>query len=503
VMGSLSLWNWFELGVVLPVTYQASQSDAEFKPAFADGVSGAGLGDVRLVPKVTLVSSGDLGLGVVVPVLLPSAGGSAFRGGSGVSARPQLIAEWGRDRGTRLVANLGVNIQNEQQLRNLRAGTELMYAVGAQIPFTDKLGLRANLAGAYGLNSSGFGSLPLEVLAALHYRFTPGLSGHVGGGPGLTRGYGTPAFRVFAGIDWHQPGERTAPAQRSEPAPDPAPAPAPTSVGTDTDGDGIPDAQDKCPTQAEDKDGFQDEDGCVDRDNDRDGRPDVADKCPNEPETVNGFQDEDGCPDQAPPKDTDTDGDGLLDSKDKCPTQAEDKDGFQDEDGCPDPDNDQDGIPDAADKCPSEPETINGVKDEDGCPDEGKSKVRLESNRIVILDKVYFATAKDTILPKSFGLLKQVASVLRANPQIELLRVEGHTDNKGNDASNLRLSQRRSDTVRAFLIREGIAAERLDAMGFGETRPVDNNKTAAGRENNRRVEFNILRMNGQDVPRSP
>jgi uncharacterized repeat protein (TIGR01451 family) len=497
VMGSLSLWNRFELGVVLPITYQASESGADFKPAFQDGVSGAGLGDVRLVPKVNLVSSGSFGLGLVVPVLLPSAGGEGFRGGTGVSARPQLIAEWGRDHGTRFVANLGANLQREEQLRNLRTGTELMFALGAQLPFTEKLALRANLAGSYGLNNTGFGALPLEVLAALQYRFSPGLSAHVGGGPGLTRGYGTPAFRVFAGLDWHQPGER-APAA---PAATPTPTPAAPAAPADTDGDGIVDTADQCPTKAEDKDGFEDADGCPDPDNDRDGRPDATDRCPKEPETVNGFQDEDGCPDQAPPKDTD--GDGVMDAQDKCPTQGEDKDGFQDADGCPDPDNDQDGIPDAQDQCVNEPEVINGVKDEDGCPDEGKSKVRLESNRIAILDKVYFATAKDTILPKSFSLLKQVASVLKANPQIELLRVEGHTDDQGNDASNLRLSQRRADTVRAFLVREGIAAERLDAMGFGETRPVDSNKKASGRDNNRRVEFNILRMNGQDVQTAP
>ncbi|EPX57790.1 putative internalin [Cystobacter fuscus DSM 2262] len=506
VMGSLSLWNRFELGVVLPITYQASESEAGFTPAFAQGLSGAGLGDVRLVPKLNLVSSENFGLGLVVPVLLPSAGGEAFRGGAGVSARPQLVVEWGRDKGARLVANLGANIQRQEQLRNLRTGTELMYALGAQLPFTEKLALRANLAGSYGLNYTGFGALPLEVLAALQYRFSPGVSAHVGGGPGLTRGYGTPAFRVFAGIDWHQPGERASAAPKATPVEETAPEAAPTdetapaTAPVDTDGDGIPDTADKCPTKAEDKDGFEDQDGCPDRDNDKDGRPDVTDRCPNEPETVNGFQDEDGCPDAST---RDSDGDGLLDSKDKCPLQAEDKDGFQDEDGCPDPDNDQDGVPDAKDQCPNEPEVINGVKDEDGCPDQGKSKVRLESNRIVILDKVYFATARDVILPKSFSLLKQVASVLKANPRIELLRVEGHTDNQGNDASNLRLSQRRADKVRAFLVREGIAGERLDAVGFGETRPVDDNKKAAGRENNRRVEFNILKMNGQDVRNNP
>jgi len=493
VMGSVSLWNRFELGVALPITYQSSQSGAATMPAFQSGVSGAGLGDVRIVPKAHLLSAGGLNLGLVVPVSLPTAGGEAFRGGSGVSARPQLIAEWGQNNnGLRLVANLGANLQKAEQLRNLETGTELMYAVGAQVPVTQKLALRANLAGAFGLNDSNFEGRPLELLAALQYRFRPGLAAHFGGGPGLTRGYGTPGFRVFAGVDWGKPGEPS----KAAPAVTPAPA-----APIDSDGDGLPDAQDQCPAQPEDKDGFQDEDGCPDPDNDQDGIPDVKDQCPLQPETVNGFQDQDGCPDEEPNKDSD--GDGIPDKKDKCPLQAEDKDGFQDEDGCPDPDNDQDGIPDVKDQCPNEPETINGVKDDDGCPDEGKSKVRLESNRIVILDKVYFATAKDVILPKSFNLLQQVASVLKNNPQIEKLRVEGHTDDQGNDASNLKLSQRRSITVRNFLIREGVAVERLEAEGYGETKPVDTNKTAAGRENNRRVEFNILRIAGQDVQKAP
>ena len=122
----------------------------------------------------------------------------------------------------------------------------------------------------------------------------------------------------------------------------------------DSDGDGIPDDQDKCPNAPEDKDGFQDADGCPDPDNDGDGIPDVSDKCPMEPEDKDGFQDADGCPDP------DNDGDGIADTADKCPNEPEDKDGFQDEDGCPDPDNDGDGIPDVSDKCPNQPETKNG-----------------------------------------------------------------------------------------------------------------------------------------------
>src|SRR5690606_10591226 len=132
----------------------------------------------------------------------------------------------------------------------------------------------------------------------------------------------------------------------------------------DRDGDGILDPEDKCPDHPEDKDGFQDEDGCPDPDNDEDGVLDAQDQCPLVPEDRDGFEDEDGCPD------SDNDRDGIPDASDQCPMEAEDQDGFEDEDGCPDPDNDKDGIPDVKDLCPNEPETWNGIADNDGCPDE-------------------------------------------------------------------------------------------------------------------------------------
>jgi outer membrane protein OmpA-like peptidoglycan-associated protein len=478
LMGSLSLFDRFELGVGLPLTYQSSETGASITPALPQGVSGAGLGDLRLVPKAHLLSMGGLHLGLVAPILLPTAGGSGFRGGGGLTFQPKLVAEWAGEGGLRVVGNVGAHLMGAQQFRNLRAGNELAYGLAAYVPVAERLAVQANLNGAVGLMEQGPEELPLELLAAVGYKLTDGLKAHVGGGPGLTRGYGTPGFRLFAGIDWTQPGQQ---------APPPPPPPA------DTDGDGLTDDRDTCPTQAEDKDGFQDADGCPDPDNDQDGIADGDDQCVNTAETRNGFQDTDGCPDEAPPP-PDTDGDGLRDDKDRCPQQPEDKDGFQDEDGCPDPDNDKDGVLDAQDKCPAEAEVINGVKDDDGCPDEGRSKVRLEGTRIAILDKVYFATNRDVILPKSFDLLKQVGAVLRANPQIQRVRVEGHTDSQGNDARNLNLSQRRAENVRAFLIREGVSPERLEAVGYGETRPVDTNKTSKGRENNRRVEFNILKL---------
>ena len=112
--------------------------------------------------------------------------------------------------------------------------------------------------------------------------------------------------------------------------------------------------KDGCPSTAEDSDG--------------DGVPDTVDKCPDEPEDRDGFEDDDGCPDP------DNDNDGIPDNFDNCPNEAEDMDGFEDEDGCPDPDNDKDGFPDAQDKCPMQPETLNGNKDDDGCPDRGRAE---------------------------------------------------------------------------------------------------------------------------------
>jgi len=134
----------------------------------------------------------------------------------------------------------------------------------------------------------------------------------------------------------------------------------------DGDGDGVPDDQDLCPDQAEDRDGFNDLDGCPDPDNDGDGILDADDACPRLPEDFDGYQDEDGCPD------LDNDGDGIRDGNDRCPDEAEDLDGFEDQDGCPDPDNDQDGVPDVRDKCPF---TQRGTPvDADGCPLSGAGR---------------------------------------------------------------------------------------------------------------------------------
>jgi outer membrane protein OmpA-like peptidoglycan-associated protein len=191
----------------------------------------------------------------------------------------------------------------------------------------------------------------------------------------------------------------------------------------------------------------------------------------------------------------DRDGDGIKDDVDKCPDDPEDFDDFEDEDGCPDPDNDKDRILDKDDKCPNEPETYNGYQDEDGCPDKGR--VILRKGALEILDKIYFETAKAIIKPISFPILNAVAATLKGNPQILLLEVQGHADERGDDDYNMRLTEDRSAAVKTYLIEHGVEAERLQSHGYGETKPVCPQHNEACWSKNRRVEFVILRKSGE------
>ena len=258
-------------------------------------------------------------------------------------------------------------------------------------------------------------------------------------------------------------------------APKPAPPPPKPEGPKDTDGDGILDPDDKCPNEPEDKDGFEDEDGCPDPDNDQDGILDKNDKCPNEKEDADGFEDDDGCPD------IDNDKDGIVDAEDKCPMQA----GPRENGGCPDTDKDGDTVVDRVDKCPDKP----GPVDNGGCPVEQKFIV-VTKDKIELKQKVHFATNKATIYPDSFPMLDEIADVLKKRDEIRV-RIEGHTDSRGGLKKNMKLSQDRAASVRNYLIGKGVDPSHMDPRGFGPTQPIADNRTAAGREANRRVEFII------------
>lgn len=300
---------------------------------------------------------------------------------------------------------------------------------------------------------------PVEVLGGFKYLHPKGFVVGGSGSAGVTPGYGAPDWRFVGMLGYTMPELEKV---------------------LDADGDGIPDDVDQCPNEPEDFDGFQDEDGCPDPDNDGDGILDVDDKCPNEPEDFDGFEDEDGCPDP------DNDGDGILDVDDHCPNEFGTIENF----GCPDPDRDGDGVPDRIDNCPDEPGTVENQ----GC--QAPQLVRIGEGQLEILEMVYFQSGRAQIQRRSDALLDNVAQVMRAHPEIKLVRVEGHTDSTGSLKVNMRLSKQRADAVVRYLVRKGgIAKERLMSEGFGPTRPlVPDAKTKEDLARNRRVEFHVVEL---------
>ncbi len=406
----------FALGVVAPlVLWQSTDGralDGRSLPAVASG-------DPRLVARVRLLGEGadverdrDEGPGLALQVTgwLPTGQTDAFLGEGAVRLAAQLLADF-HVLGAGLGGVLGFRHRFEPRgLLGNRFGSELELGLALKLPipvvrdFSGLLEFRAATDTA-----SPFAAATTWAELALGSRIVLGdvaLTGSVG--LGLTRGVGTPGVRSTVGLVW---SPRT----------------------HDRDGDGVIDDVDACPPLPEDRDGFEDEDGCPDpdddgdmvldpddrcpreaaeegrdededgctdpvRDADGDGREDGADACPDAAEDADGHDDEDGCPDldddgdgvpdardrcraQAEDRDgfadadgcpdPDDDRDGIADAEDRCPRMAEDRDGRGDDDGCPDPDDDFDGVPDARDACATEPEMVNGVSDDDGCPDRG------------------------------------------------------------------------------------------------------------------------------------
>ncbi|HEY4176508.1 MAG TPA: OmpA family protein [Kofleriaceae bacterium] len=512
-----------EFGASLPLTIMSGDRGPDDLGVASDpnddmrfGLDGQGMGDLGLHLKTRFLSTSrgpGIGVGAIASVYLPTGTKDKFMGGG--SVEPQLIGivdkEFGRSRRLRISLNGGVRLRSTESFTDVGAGgapaTNGRITASSEIPFG--LGIayaispqKFDIVGeVYGAKPIGDHEnyQPAEAIGGVKLYLARNSFLSLGAGRGLATSKGAnPDVRAFIGIVF-------------EP-----------SIG-DRDGDGLKDDIDKCPDDPEDRDGFEDEDGCPDPDNDRDGILDEDDKCPLIPEDKDGFQDEDGCPegekndrdgdsildqvDKCPDDpedfdkfededgcpDLDNDKDGILDVDDLCPNDPEDKDGFEDEDGCPDLDNDKDGIPDKDDKCPNKPETFNKVEDEDGCPD---MTIKVEDNKFV-LQPIQFKLDSDVILPSSYYIVDEVVKALKDNPDLELMEVQGHTDEQGSDAHNLDLSDRRAASVKRYLVEHGIDENRLESQGYGETQPKDHHHNQRAYFINRRVDFLILKRAGQ------
>jgi hypothetical protein len=412
--GAFAFGDRFEIGLHMPLYVQSGENLNSATMFGEPPASGTARGDLTLNAKARLVRrhgrNGTLVAGAGLGLALPTASNEAFAG----SAKPQLhalalisLTPAALDNKLDLIANAGAVIRATAEFHDVHQGDALAWGIGASFHARPALAFAAELFGELvpgGIRDAMGATSALdtiEALAGVHYQMDRRVNIGVALGRGLTTGIGAPAVRGVLTVTF-------------------APT-TPQSIGT----------------------------RYVAGDHDRDGVPDDVDKCPDEPEDKDGFEDDDGCPDP------DNDHDGIADAKDKCPNVAEDRDGFEDEDGCPDPDNDHDGIPDRFDHCPNQPETINGIDDEDGCPDAGEGLVKLAGDHLEIGEPIKFSAA-GKLAPESFNALGQLGATLRAHTELAKIRIVAH------------VLAPHAQAVVDWLVQYGIAAARLEATFAGD-----------------------------------
>ncbi|MGN6104928.1 MAG: OmpA family protein [Kofleriaceae bacterium] len=497
-----------------------SNIDPSADPGDATSFLGDGLAgplDARFGGKLAILAGPRFALTAIGSVFLPFGEDEMLLGDRSLVFEPKLAFEWRADQvhATRVVANAGARIRKRTILEGYDAadlmrtesdaqvfydaGSEAVLGLGGVLEVMPRVMLAAEAQLFLPLPSSlswgacrrysgvrcstiddadyfgdaRYGDLAALGTAGLMIRASTDVTASVmaSAGPLGVRG---DDFRVTVGLTW---------------APQPAGVAAPGR--NDNDGDGVPNSSDACVDEPEDRDGFQDEDGCPDLDNDADGIPDADDLCPNEAEDKDGFEDEDGCPEP------DNDQDGIPDVVDRCANQPEDKDGFEDEDGCPDEDNDGDGIPDAVDRCPNDPETVNGIDDEDGCPDvRGTAGPEERADRIDLKGApLGFVRGSGQLTAPARQLLNQVAAIVKLR-RIQI-RVEVHVPlgTRATGAAQIAaqkrrdktLAQQRARAILDYLVAQGVPVQQVQAVGIGSDRPLGTTNPADAV--NERVDF--------------
>ncbi len=496
--GSIGITDWLAFGVDVPAVLDQDGTRVLDRNNGAPlwKLDSFAMGDVRVSPKVTMLRQRlhGVSMALAVPVSLPSGDQNDFSGAKddSVTASPTLaISRTFADEDFLVALNVGAWLRSKEKYPTYEESPDLrQYTLGTGHEFFTRLGCSYRFAENWWalLEVSAAAKIdnlfaekeqtPLEGLVGVRLWGPGDVVFTFGGGMGFVKGWGTPDFRVFFGAllaprVHDQDGDGIA--DKRDRCPDRAgPRENNGCPWPDTDGDGVADNLDRCPGEA----GPGDNNGCPWGDRDGDGLKDNQDKCPRKP----GPRDNRGCPYG------DADGDGITDDKDECPQQP----GPEENGGCPWGDQDGDGVKDNQDECPDKAGPADSPQGR-GCPKKyTRVKIIREKKKIEIGQKIHFAYAGYRVRGDSLELLDQVARAINDNPDIRKVRIEGHTDSRGPEEYNQHLSERRAESVMKHLLGKGVDPKRLEAVGYGEGRPIASNDTDAGREANRRVEFVIV-----------
>lgn len=306
------------------------------------------------------------------------------------------------------------------------SGLEIGHPQAGLLGFLEASGKRLLPRGDSVLNQQS-----IEAMVGIRVKSDSDVAMSLGAGRGITDGFGASAMRIMLQLNWqfdslslNLGGPRTL---------------------RDTDNDGVADRFDQCPLDREDRDQFQDGDGCPEADNDQDGLPD---------------------------------------EQDKCPSEAEDKDGFLDEDGCLDADNDGDGIPDVEDACPNDERETGAKTHANGCP-----LIQIHGSRLTIATSIRFDSGSANLPDTARTTLKELVTFMQARPPSDRLRVEGYTDLWGSSSQNRLLGEQRARAVKQVLVTLGLAENRIEAFGRATEAPIGDGRAPAAAEQSRRVEF--------------
>jgi outer membrane protein OmpA-like peptidoglycan-associated protein len=470
--GSLVLSNRVRLALNMPVGLVLRGDGGALDTTVVVADEGPALGDLRAAVDVRLAGQyrDPLTVAAGVRAWLPTGSEAAYAGDGSIRIGPRVMLA-GEVDAFAYAAQLGYTYRaNDDAFAGAARGQELNFSVAAGVrALGGDLLLGPELLGSTVVSESdalfGRRTTALELIFAGHGMLSRSLRMGIGAGPGLTRGVGTPEIRGLLSLEWMS--------ELKQPKP------------TDRDGDGVFGDKDACPGMYGEPSDDPATNGCWPPMGPREVSAAAKDACaeqrgllPDDPELQK-------CPD--------ADGDRITDASDACPSEPGPPSEEPKTNGCPAGDGDGDGVLDSEDACPNSAGPNNADPKKRGCP-----VARVESGQIRIREQVQFAYNSARILAESDAVLSAVQKILKDNPKIRRLRVQGHTDNRGAARFNKRLSQRRAEAAADWLARHGVPRARLAAEGFGEERPLETNDTAEGRAVNRRVEFHIEDAPGAD-----